>query len=77
MMLPNFISLKVQVVVITGLIEIAAAVGLLIPSFRETTAVLLILFFVSILPATLYAALKGGDCQKGTYEGPGIAYIWF
>jgi uncharacterized membrane protein len=44
MMLPNFIPFKVQVVLVTGLIEIAAAVGLLIPSLRETTAILLITF---------------------------------
>lgn len=76
MMLPNFIPLKVQVVLLTGLIEIAAAVGLLIPSLRETTAILLITFFVLILPANIYAALKGVDYQKGTHDGPTASYLW-
>jgi uncharacterized membrane protein len=76
MMLPNFIPLRVQVVLMTGLIEIAAAVGLLIPSLRETTAVLLITFFILILPANIYAALKGVDYQKGTYDGPNVSYLW-
>lgn len=77
MMLPDFIPFKVQVVFITGLIEVAAAAGLLILSLREITAGLLIAFFVLILPANIYAALRSVDYQKGTYEGPGAGYLWF
>ncbi len=42
MMLPHFIPYKTEVIYLTGMIEIAAAVGLFIPTFRTITAWLLI-----------------------------------
>jgi uncharacterized membrane protein len=77
MMLPHFIPYKTEVVYLTGMIEIAAAVGLFIPTFRTITAWLLIAFFVLILPANIYAALKQIDYQKGTFDGNGMTYLWF
>ncbi len=77
LMLPGFIPFKQQVVYLTGIIEVAAAVGLMTNSLRETTAILLIVFFVLVLPANIFAALKKVDYQKGTYEGPGVSYLWF
>lgn len=77
MMLPDFIPVKKFMVLITGIIEAAAAVGLLIPSLRLMTSWLLILFFVLILPANIYAALKQVDYQKGSHSGPGKTYLWF
>jgi len=77
MMLPDFISCKTATVFLTGIIEIAAAIGLFIPSFRLITAWLLIAFFILILPANIYAALKHVDYQKATFDGSGLAYLWF
>jgi uncharacterized membrane protein len=77
MMLPPFIPYKTEIVYLTGIIEIAAAVGLLIPNLREITAWLLIAFFVLILPANIYAAVKQIDYQKATFEGNGLTYLWF
>lgn len=77
MMLPDFIPFKKEVIYGTGLIEILAAIGLLIPSYRHLTSVLLIIFFVLILPANIYAAIKKIDYQKGTYDGNEINYLWF
>ena len=77
MMLPDFIPFKKEVIYGTGLIEILAAIGLLIPSYRHLTSVLLIIFFVLILPANIYAAIKKVDFQKGTYDGNEINYLWF
>ena len=76
-MLPDFIPYKTIAVYLTGGIEIAAAVGLLIPSIKALTAALLITFFILILPANIYAAIKHIDYQKGTTEGNGPAYLWF
>ena len=76
-MIPDIIPLKKELVYFTGLIEIAAAIGLLIPSLQRLTGWLLILFFLLILPANINAALKGVDYEKGTYEGPGVNYLWF
>ena len=77
MMLPGFISFKKEVVFFTGLIEILASIGLLLMAFRHLTAVMLILFFILILPANIYAAVQKVDFQKGNYEGSGLKYLWF
>jgi uncharacterized membrane protein len=77
MMMPDFIPFKTQLVYITGVLEILAAVGLQIPRLRVLTAWLLILFFVLLLPANINAAIKNIDFQKGTFEGKGANYLWF
>ncbi|HSC54817.1 MAG TPA: hypothetical protein VLC98_14390 [Phnomibacter sp.] len=76
MMIPDFIPLKKLLVYITGIIEVAAAVGLHIPAIRVTTAWLLIFFFILLLPANIHAAVKRIDYQKGTNDGPGLSYLW-
>ena len=77
MMMPQAIPFKKVMVQFTGIIEIGAAIGLLIPRFYVLTGWLLILFFVLIIPANINAAIKHIDYQKGTYEGPGARYLWF
>lgn len=77
MMLPDFIPYKTQMVYLTGIIEIAAAIGLFIPTVRIITAWSLIAFFILILPANIYAAVKQIDYQKGSFDGNGLTYLWF
>src|SRR5690606_35353704 len=77
MMLPDLIPYKREVVYLTGIIEIDAAIGLFIPNFRIMTAWLLIAFFILILPANIYAAVEQIDYQKGTFDGNGLSYLWF
>jgi uncharacterized membrane protein len=77
MMLPDFIPYKIEIIYLTGIIEIAAAIGLFIPNFRILTGWLLIAFFIMILPANIYAAIKQIDIQKGTFDGNGLTYLWF
>ena len=77
MMLPQFIPYKTEAVYLTGVIEIVAAIGLLIPNFNELVAWLLIVFFILMLPANIYAAIKNVDYQKGTFDGSGLTYLWF
>ena len=76
-MLPPFIPYKTEVVYLTGLIEMAAAVGLIIPRLRSLTAWLLIAFFMLVLPANIYAALQHVDYQNATFDGQGPGYLWF
>jgi uncharacterized membrane protein len=76
MMLPDFIPYKIEIIYLTGIIEIAAAIGLFIPGFRVVTGWLLIAFFVMILPANIYAAIKQVDIEKGTFDGNGLSYLW-
>lgn len=77
MMLPVFIPYKKQMVYLTGIIEIAAAIGLFIPGLSVMTGWLLIVFFVQILPANIYAAVKNIDYQKADTQGNGLRYLWF
>lgn len=76
-MLPDFIPFKTETIYLTGIIEIAAAIGLFIPNFKIVTAWLLIAFFILILPANIYATMKHIDYQKGTFDGNGLTYLWF
>src|SRR5690349_24961314 len=53
MMLPAFIPSRTAIIYLTGIIEVAAAIGLFIPGLIVTTGWLLIVFFVLILPANI------------------------
>ena len=77
MMMPGFIPYKKGLVYLTGLIEIAAAAGLLIFPLSRITAWLLILFFVLVLPANIRAAVGNVNYQKGDSNGSGVRYLWF
>ncbi|MFT4031910.1 MAG: DoxX family protein [Siphonobacter sp.] len=77
MMIPAIIPYKKQLVWFTGILEILAAIGLLIPDTRHQTAGALLIFFILILPANIYAAQHHIDYQKGTKDGDGLNYLWF
>jgi uncharacterized membrane protein len=77
LMIPDFIPFKREVVLLTGLIEIAAAIGLLVPRLQVIAAWLLIVFFIMVLPANIHAAIHHIDYQTGANTGNGIAYLWF
>lgn len=76
-MLPPKFPSRVTIVYVTGALEIAAAVGLLLADWHRTTALLLIIFFALILPANIYAARHRIDFQKGSKDGPGLNYLFF
>ena len=77
MMLPEFFPLKIELVYFTGILEIAAAIGLQITKFRRLTALLLVVFFVAILPANIQASLNHIDIYEANNQGPGVDYLWF
>jgi len=76
-MLPGFIPFKLGIVYLTGVFEMAAAAGLQIAGWRDLTGMLLIIFFILVLPANIYSAIKHIDYQKGTTDGKGPNYLWF
>ncbi|UOQ52550.1 DoxX family protein [Hymenobacter cellulosivorans] len=76
-MLPSFVPARKAVVWLTGVLEMVAAIALLVPALRPTTGWLLIGFFVLILPANIHAARHRLNYQTGTQDGPGPAYLWF
>lgn len=77
MMLPPFIPYAREVVYLTGVFEGLAAIALLVPKFRTVAAWLLIIFFILVLPANIYAAVHRIDYQTGTFDGNGLKYLWF
>lgn len=76
MMIPPFVPFKRELVYLTGLLEIAGGVGLLFQPYRKWSAILLIIFFILVLPANIYAALHHIDYQKATTGGKGPEYLW-
>lgn len=77
MMLPDFIPFKTEIIYLTAIIEVIAALGLVIPSFRVWTGWALILFFILLLPGNVKAAIQHIDYQTGTFDGNGPNYLWF
>ncbi|WP_242203182.1 DoxX family protein [Aestuariivivens insulae] len=77
MMVPKGIPFKEPIVYLTGLFEILLAIGLLIPRLKVITGSALIIFLLLMLPANIYATINHVNYQKGTFNGPGIAYLWF
>ena len=77
LMLPDFIPYRFELVYFTGVIEMMAAIGLLLPRYRKLTAWLLIVFFVVLLPSNIYASMKHVNLQTATFDGNGPGYLWF
>lgn len=68
-MLPAFIPLRIELVYLTGVLEILGAVGLLIPRLAHLTAAALVLFLLAVLPANIYAAFASVEVG-GHAAGP-------
>lgn len=76
MMMPQAIPFKMPIVYITGVLEILAAIGLLIPKYRVATGWLLIIFLVCILPANYASGKRNVNLFKADHSGPGLHYFW-
>jgi uncharacterized membrane protein len=73
-MMPEFLPLKKEIVYLTGILELLAVIGLLINSLSKITAVLLIIFFIAILPANIIGSIK--QVNLGGME-MGVMYLIF
>ncbi len=67
--MPDLIPYKVELVYFTGVIELLAAIGLLFDRTAKLTSILLIIFFVCILPANIIGSLKRVELG-GMENGP-------
>lgn len=76
MMMPAFIPAKRLMIIATGFIEILAAIGLLVNATSNFTGIILIIFFVLMLPVNISAAIKHVNYEKADYTGKGIEYLW-
>ncbi|WP_298320369.1 hypothetical protein [uncultured Aquimarina sp.] len=77
MMIPKFIPYKETFVHLTGIFEILLAISLLIPRLIYISGWTLIIFLLLMLPANIYASIHNVNYQKGTFDGHGLAYLWF
>lgn len=75
-MIPDFIPAKMFWVYFTGIIEIGAGIGLMFPSTREITAVLLIIFLILVFIANINSSKKKVNLFKADYSGPGMNYLY-
>ncbi len=58
-MMPNVVPYPREIVLFTGLCEIAGAIGLLIPLLRWAAGLALAVYFVCVFPANIKNALQG------------------
>jgi uncharacterized membrane protein len=70
-MTPPWIPRPRAMVFFTGLCELVGAIGLVIPETRRAAGIALILFFIAVLPANIYAALA-----KVTLRGRPATPLW-
>ena len=54
--IPPFFPYRSQLVVFSGLLELAGAIGLLLPALTRPASVCLALMMIAIFPANVYAA---------------------
>ncbi len=69
--------IKREMIYLTGVLEFLLGIGLVIPQTRHISSILIIIFFILLLPANIYAALRHVNIEKGDYSGPGLRYLWF
>ncbi|MET9066597.1 DoxX family protein [Streptosporangium sandarakinum] len=70
-MVPPFVPFPAFVVYLTGVLELAGAVGLVLPATRRAAGICLALLFVLMLPANVHAALAGT-----TFGGEPATPLW-
>ena len=77
LMIPDIFIFKAGWVYATGIAELLAAIGLLIPRYKVFTGWCLILFFSLLLPVNIYAARKHVNLETATLDGDGLNYLWY
>jgi uncharacterized membrane protein len=58
-MIPPPLTGALWVIYVTGVLELAGAVGLLMPGWRRLAAICLALLLIALFPANIYAAMSG------------------
>ncbi len=75
-MMPSIIPFKKEMVYLTGVLELLLAVGLALPQTRYIASVILIIFFIFLLPANISAAVRHVNIEKADFTGDGLGYLW-
>jgi len=72
LMLPAAVPYRVELIYLTGILEMLGAIGVWLPRLRRLTGLCLILMLVGILPANIYSAINRIDFGG---HGAGPAYL--
>jgi uncharacterized membrane protein len=83
--MPPVLPFPREIVIFTGVCEVAGGLGLLIPPTRRLAGVMLALYALAVWPANIYHALSGvhvgGLPDSWWYHGPRLAFqlvfIWW
>lgn len=60
-MLPPSVPYRIELIYITGVLELLGAIGIWIPRLTRLTGLLLILMLIGLLPANVYSAINRVD----------------
>lgn len=71
-MIPPSIPYRVELIYVTGVLELLGAIGIWIPRLERLTGLLLILMLIGLLPANIYSAIN--RVEYGGH-GAGPAYL--
>ncbi|MFN2406767.1 MAG: DoxX family protein [Pyrinomonadaceae bacterium] len=71
-MLPPSIPYRIELIYVTGVLELLGAIGVWIPRLVRITGLLLIIMLIGLLPANIYSALN--RVEYGGH-GAGPAYL--
>ena len=83
---PSWVPYPALVIAVTGVCELAGAVGLLIPRLRRLAGIMLALYCVCVFPANVHHALAYVAVGKAAplgwwYHGPRLAFqpvfVWW
>lgn len=73
-MLPPSVPQRENIILVTGILEILGAIGLMIPRFSHVAGNALILFLICIFPANVHAAFARVEFGGGI-NGPMLLFI--
>ena len=57
-MLPPSVPYRIELIYVTGVLELLGAIGVWIPRLMKLTGVCLILMLIAVLPANIYSAFN-------------------
>jgi len=77
MMTPDPIPFKPSIILLTGLLEIVLAATIWLPAYSRISGWILIVFFIFLLPANIYASALHINLEKADFTGPGLQYLFF
>ncbi len=77
LMMPSIIPFKKEMVYLTGVLELLLAIGLALPQTRYIASIIIIIFYIFLLPANISAAVRHVNIEKADFTGDGLGYLWF